>query len=81
MKVMFKVILKSLNHVNGGEQRGGVHNCEKYFIGLFHVSGHVDHFKAIKYFREKKREIVWSGGPPTLFGKIPNFSHFFEGFP
>jgi hypothetical protein len=25
------------------------HNWEIYFIGLFHVSEHVDHFKAIKY--------------------------------
>ena len=50
----------------------------KYFIGLFHVSEHVDHFKAIKYFRAKKREIVWSGGtPPPLFGKIPNYFPFF----
>ena len=42
----------------------GGHNWGEYFIGLFHVSGHVDHFKAIKYFREKKREIVWFGGTP-----------------
>ena len=46
---------------------GGGHNWEKYFIGLFHVSEHVDHFKAIKYFREKKREIVWSGGSIVIF--------------
>ena len=36
----------------------GGHNWEKYFIGLFHISEHVNLFKAIKYFHEKKREIV-----------------------
>ena len=77
MKTIFKVILKSLNNVSRRE-----HNWEKYFIGLLHVSEHVDHFKAIKYFCEKKQEIVWSGGTPPLFGKIPNyFLFFFEGFP
>ncbi len=29
------------------------HNWEKYFIALFHVSEHVDHFKAKKNSREK----------------------------
>ena len=54
----------------------GGHNWEKYFIGLFHVLEHVDHFKAIKYFCDKKQEIVWS------LGKMQNFSLFFiEGFP
>ena len=60
------------------------HNWEKYFIGLFHVSEHVDHFKAIKYFCEKKREIVWSGGtPPTpCLVKYQTITRFFcEGFP
>ena len=43
-------------------REGGVgHNWEKYFIGLFHVSEHLGHFKAIKKNR-KKTEIVWSGG-------------------
>ena len=50
------------------EGEGG-HNWEKYFIGLFHVSEHVDHFKAIKYCREKKREIVWSF--TKLGGEVP----------
>ena len=58
-------------------------NWGKYFIALFHVSEHVDHFKAIKYFREKKREIVWSGGtPPPCLVKYQTISRFFfEGFP
>ena len=41
---------------------------EKKIIDLFHVSEHVDHFKAIKVFSlTKKPEItgkVWLGGPP-----------------
>ena len=62
-RIIFKAILNSLNNVSQRDLRGrGGHNWEKYFIGLFHVSEHVDHFKAIKYFCEKKREIVWSGG-------------------
>ena len=33
----------------------------KKFIDFFHVSEHVDHFKAIKVFSlRKKPEIVWS---------------------
>ena len=53
MEVIFRLILKSLNNVNGGEQRerGGGHNWEKYFIGLFHVSEHVEHFKATFFFK------------------------------
>ena len=31
------------------------YNWEKYFIALFHVSEHVDHFKAIKKFKRKNR--------------------------
>ena len=55
---------------------------EKKFIEFFHVSEHVDYFKAIKVFSlRKKPEItgkVWSGGtPPPLFGKTPNFFRFF----
>ena len=46
------------------------HNLEKYCIALFHVSEHVDHFKAIKKIHEKKQEIVW-------FGKKPNYFLFF----
>ena len=30
------------------ERGGGGKNWEKYFIGLFHVSEHLGHFKAIK---------------------------------
>ena len=37
----------------------GGHNWEKHFIALFHVSEHVDHFKAIQKFPRKKQEIVW----------------------
>ena len=34
-----------------GEQRTG-----EYFIGLFHVSEHVDHFKEILFFTRKYRK-------------------------
>ena len=48
--------------------RGGGHNWKKKIIDFFHVSEHVDHFKAIKVFSlRKKPEItgkVWSGGTP-----------------
>ena len=54
--------------------RGGV-IIGKNFIDFFHVSEHVDHFKAIIVFPlRKKPEIVWSfakprggggGDPPT----------------
>ena len=43
------------------------HNWEKYFIALFHVSEHVDHFKAIKKIHEKKQEIVWLWGTPHVW--------------
>ena len=58
-------------------------NWEIYFTGLFHVTEHVDHFKAIKYFCDKKQEIVWSlGTPPPPLVKCQTFSCFFiEGFP
>ena len=60
----------------------GGDNWGKYFIALFHVSEHVDHFKAIKYFLEKIREIVWSGGTPPCLVKYQLFPVFFvEGFP
>ena len=36
---------------------------ENFFIDFFHVSEHVDHFKAIKVFSlRKKPEMVWLGG-------------------
>jgi hypothetical protein len=45
----------------------------KICIALFHVSEHVDHFKAIKKIREKLG---------NSFGKKKNyFLFFFEGFP
>ena len=64
----------------GIEGRGVI--IGKIFIDFFHVSEHVDHFKAIKVFSlRKKPEItgkVWLGGtPPPLFGKTPNFFRFF----
>ena len=31
-------------------ERGGGHNWERYCIGLFHVSQHVDHFEARLFF-------------------------------
>ena len=54
------------------------HNWEKYFIGLFHVSEHLGHSKAIKKSR-KKTEIVWSGGtsPPPSLVKDQTISVFF----
>ena len=44
-------------------REGGGHNWEKYFIGLFHVSEHLGHSKAIKKSR-KKTEIFGRGVPP-----------------
>jgi hypothetical protein len=63
------VILSSLNNVSRGEKRGGVgHNWEKYFIGLFHVSEHLGHFKAITKKLGKKG---------NKFVKRPNYFRFF----
>ena len=31
---------------------GGGHNCGEHFIVLFHVSEHIDHFKAIHVYFE-----------------------------
>ena len=63
--------------------RGGV-IMEKNFIDFFHVSEHVDHFKAIKVFSlRKKPEMVWLGGiPPGVWQKTKLFPVFScEGFP
>ena len=50
--------------------RGGV-IMEKKFIDFFHVSEHVDHFKAIKVFSlRKKPEMVWLGGTPPHWALI-----------
>ena len=47
------------------ENREGVgHNWEKYFIGLFHVSEHLGHFKAIKKKPEKNGNCLVGGYPP-----------------
>ena len=51
---------------------------EKIFIGLFHVSEHVDHFTVIKYFRDKKWGIVWLALP--LVESSFNFAIFFESY-
>ena len=54
---------------------------EQNFIEFFHVSEHVDHFKAIKVCSlRKKTEMVWSGGtsplpPPIWF--LPYCFRFF----
>ena len=64
-----------------GSNEGGS-QLEKNLIDFFHVSEHVDQFKAIKVFSLRKNPKitgkVWSGGtPPPLFGKTPNFYCFF----
>ena len=60
------------------EERGWVgHNCEKYFIGLFHVSEHLDHFKAIQKKVGKKRKLFCGSTYPPWFGKRPNYFRFF----
>ena len=66
----------------GKEIEGGGHNGKK-IIDFFHVSEHVDHFKAINLFPlRKKTKItgkVWPGGtplPPCLV-KHQTFSVFF----
>ena len=65
MRTILEAILNSLNNVSRGEQRGGVgHNWEKYFIGLFHVSEHLGHFKAIQKIGEK-RKLFGQGVPPS----------------
>ena len=67
--------------------RGGVIIGKKKLLIFFHVSEHVDHFKAIKVFSlRKKPKItgkVWSGGtPPPRLVKHQTFSVFsYEGFP
>ena len=47
-------------------------------VGYFHVSEHMDPFKAIKKFCDKNRNsLVWGYLPP-LFGKKPNYFRFFH---
>ena len=44
---------------------GGVgHNWEKYFIGLFHVSEHLGHFKVIQKKSEKNGNCLVGGYLP-----------------
>ena len=46
---------------------------------LFYVTEHVDPFKTIKHFYEKKCQIVGSGGPPPpQFSNKPNYLAFFS---
>jgi hypothetical protein len=66
-------ILNSLNNVSRGDQRVG-HNWGKYFIGLFHVSEHLGHFKAI--FFNGKTEIVGGYLPPPSLVKDQTISVF-----
>jgi hypothetical protein len=48
MRKILEAILNHQNNVTRGEWRGGVgYNWKKYCIGLFHVSEHLGHFKAI----------------------------------
>ena len=62
---------------------GGEVIMEKNFIDFFHVSEHVDHFKAIKVFSlRKKPEMVWLGGTPGVWQKTKLFPVFScEDFP
>ena len=50
--------------------RGGVN----FFIALFHVLGHVDHFKRIKKSVKRVGKILT---PPPLLGQKPTFTLFF----
>ena len=57
----------------------GVIIGEKNVLFFFHVSEHIDHFKAIKKFCEKTgNSLVWGYLPPPLFGKKPNYFRFFH---
>ena len=48
---------------------------EQNFIEFFHVSEHVDHFKAIKFVSLRKiPEMVF---PPKLYGKDHTFTTLF----
>ena len=64
MKWVFIFVIYEGNIESDSQKSKQGHNWKKCFIGLFHVSGHVDHFKSIKYFHEKKRETVLVGGTP-----------------
>ena len=75
----FTIRFFGLDALRKGIEGGGV-IIGKNVIDFFHVSEHVDHFKAIIVFSlRKKTEIVWSGGtplPPCLV-KHQTFSGFF----
>ena len=73
--------MNSLNNVSRGEQRGGWgHNWGKYFIGLFHVSEHLGHSKAIQKKSEKKGNCLVGGTspPPPSLVKDQTISGFFS---
>ena len=57
-------------------RQGGGHNWQKYFICLFHVSEHVDHFKATFFFLFSFLEIDPSEGPPLYLENSINFIFF-----
>ena len=62
MRPISGLCLISLNVLSTWEQRVREgHNWEKHFIGLFHVSELVDHFKAIQYLlrKEKKKSLFF----------------------
>ena len=56
-----------------GNREGGVILWKKYFIGSFHVSEHIDRFKAIINIKRKTRKLI---------KQTKNIFWFFiEGFP
>ena len=66
------------------EGKGGGVNFENIFIALFHVSGYVDQFKAIKQkpLREVGTSDPSSETPPQSWDNVPTLAtFFFEGFP
>ena len=55
------------------------HNWENIFIGLFHVSGHSDHFGRHLFFGKKIILVEWVDPRPPPPWKIPpNLSFFFH---
>ena len=66
-----------------GLGRQGGHNWQKYFICLFHVSEHVDHFKARFFYIFFNWKMIPRGThPPTPIGKFQlDFLFCFEALP
>ena len=50
------------------------HNWGNIFIGLFHVSGHLDHFRI--YFLVKRNDFGGMGRHPPFRGKFHQFYDF-----